>query len=115
MVLNHKVMQNVKWTLRTLHWGKKTSRIKLILMSELSLCYKLMRYRKEQFYLVRKLCVCVCVCVYRVNIVLPLGYSAIIGSGVFHSLNLQLARQKKYLLWILVFDHCQEGDTEMSV
>ena len=57
----------------------------------------------------------VCVCVYRVNIVLPLGYSAIIGSGVFHSLNLQLARQKKYLLWILVFDHCQEGDTEMSV
>ena len=42
--------------------------------------------------------VCVCVCVCRVNIVLPLGYSAIIGSGVFRSLNLQLARQKKYLL-----------------
>ena len=92
-------MQNVKWTLRTLHWGKKASRINLILMSELSLCYKLMRYKKK-FYLVRKLCVCVCVCVCvcRVNIVLPLGYSAIIGSGVFRSLNLQLARQKKYLL-----------------
>ena len=42
--------------------------------------------------------VCVWVCVCRVNIVLPLGYSAIIGSGVFRSLNLQLARQKKYLL-----------------
>ena len=56
-------MQNVKWTLRTLHWGKNTSKINLILMSELSLCYKLMRYKKEQFYLVRKLCVCVCVCV----------------------------------------------------
>ena len=100
MILNHKVMQNVKWTLRTLHWGKNTSRINLILMSELSLCYKLMRYKKEQFYLVRKLCVCVCVCVCvcGVNIVLALCYSAIIGSGVFHSLNLQLARQKKYLV-----------------
>ena len=43
-------------------------------------------------------CVCVCVCVCGVNIVLALCYSAIIGSGVFHSLNLQLARQKKYLV-----------------
>ena len=100
--LNHKVIQNVKWTLRALRWGKNTRRINLILMSELSLCYKLMRYKKEQFYLVRKLCVymcvCVCVCVCRVNIVLALGYSAMTGSGVFHSLNLQLARQKKYLV-----------------
>ena len=40
----------------------------------------------------------VCVCVCGVNIVLALCYSAIIGSGVFHSLNLQLARQKKYLV-----------------
>ena len=54
--------------------------------------------QKEILFSKEIVCVCVCVCVCRVNIVLPLGYSAIIGSGVFRSLNLQLARQKKYLL-----------------
>ena len=57
MVLNHKITKNVKQTLRILHWDKNTGKTNLILILELSLYYKLMWHKKEQFYLVRKLCV----------------------------------------------------------